>query len=108
MEAQRFPGDYDGIIAGAPANYWTHLLTQRSGTCKPTLRPASYIPAPSAGHRGGGAGAVRCDGRREGRRYRQSGALPLRPVELLCKDEDSDACLTAPQVAALKKIYAGP
>ena len=27
MEAQRYPGDYDGIIAGAPANYWTHLVT---------------------------------------------------------------------------------
>ncbi len=26
MEAQRYPEDYDGIIAGAPANYWTHLL----------------------------------------------------------------------------------
>ena len=25
MEAQRFPNDYDGIVAGAPANYWTHL-----------------------------------------------------------------------------------
>src|SRR5207244_1013476 len=28
MEAQRFPADYDGILAGAPANYWTHLLAQ--------------------------------------------------------------------------------
>src|SRR5271165_2804424 len=27
MEAQRFPDDFDGIVAGAPANYWTHLLT---------------------------------------------------------------------------------
>ena len=26
MEAQRYPGDYNGIIAGAPANYWTHLM----------------------------------------------------------------------------------
>src|SRR5208282_2411336 len=26
MEAQRYPADYDGILAGAPANYWTHLL----------------------------------------------------------------------------------
>ena len=26
MEAQRFPGDYDGIIAGAPANYWTKVF----------------------------------------------------------------------------------
>jgi len=27
MEAQRYPEDYDGILAGAPANYWTHLLS---------------------------------------------------------------------------------
>ena len=27
MESQRYPEDYDGIIAGAPANYWTHLLS---------------------------------------------------------------------------------
>ena len=26
MEAQRFPADYDGIVAGAPANDWTHLM----------------------------------------------------------------------------------
>jgi Tannase and feruloyl esterase len=28
MEAQRFPADCDGIVAGSPAGYWTHLLTQ--------------------------------------------------------------------------------
>src|SRR5258705_9490775 len=27
MEAQRLPGDFDGIVAGAPANYWTHLMS---------------------------------------------------------------------------------
>src|SRR6185312_2173755 len=27
MEAQRFPDDFDGILAGAPANFWTHLLS---------------------------------------------------------------------------------
>src|SRR4030095_1134685 len=27
-EAQQFPEDYDGIVAGAPANYWTHLMAQ--------------------------------------------------------------------------------
>jgi len=26
-EAQRFPADYDGIVSGAPANYWTHMLS---------------------------------------------------------------------------------
>jgi pimeloyl-ACP methyl ester carboxylesterase len=27
MEAQRYPRDFDGIVAGSPANYVTHLLT---------------------------------------------------------------------------------
>jgi feruloyl esterase len=40
MEAQRFPDDYDGIVAGAPANYWTHLM---AGTLSVAL----------AGHRTG-------------------------------------------------------
>jgi Tannase and feruloyl esterase len=26
MEAQRFPHDFDGIVAGSPANFWTHLF----------------------------------------------------------------------------------
>jgi feruloyl esterase len=30
------------------------------------------------------------------------------PAALSCKDGDSDACLTAPQVAALRALYAGP
>ncbi|WP_433984144.1 tannase/feruloyl esterase family alpha/beta hydrolase [Tunturiibacter empetritectus] len=28
MEAQRFPADYDGILAGAPANNWTKMLSR--------------------------------------------------------------------------------
>src|SRR6185312_9148711 len=46
MEAQRFPGDYDGVIAGAPANFWTHLLASALyGIQASTLVPASYLPA---------------------------------------------------------------
>ena len=26
MEAQRFPADYDGIVAGDAANFWTHQM----------------------------------------------------------------------------------
>ena len=27
MEAQRYPEDFNGILAGAPANNWSHLFT---------------------------------------------------------------------------------
>src|SRR5713226_1569083 len=44
-EAQRFPDDYDGIIAGAPANYWTHLMVADLWAAQVALKdPASFIP----------------------------------------------------------------
>src|ERR1041385_8053879 len=43
-EAQKFPGDYDAILAGAPANYWTHLITQSIWVAQATLKdPASTL-----------------------------------------------------------------
>jgi hypothetical protein len=46
MEAQRYPGGYDGMVAGAPANYWTALLSFAASNAKATLaEAASYIPA---------------------------------------------------------------
>src|SRR5260370_1412774 len=46
MEAQRFPEDYDGILAGAPANFFTHLLTKALADAQATtLVPSSYIPS---------------------------------------------------------------
>src|SRR6202040_2688263 len=45
MEAQRYPDDYDGIIAGAPANSFTHILTGFAWNLQAALNdPASYIP----------------------------------------------------------------
>src|SRR5438874_9767503 len=54
MEAQRFPEDYDGIISGAPANDFTHLLAGAISDGQALLNdsssyiPASKIPAISA------------------------------------------------------------
>ena len=110
MEAQRYPEDYDGILAGAPANYWTHLLVAAMWELRATnLDPASYIPAskiPALSD----AVLTACDaqdGLRDGL-VNDPRQCHFNPDTMLCKGADSDACLTAPQADALKKIYAGP
>ena len=110
MEAQRYPADYDGIIAGAPAYYWTHLLTRgHLGSEALTLDPASYIPARKlpAIEAAALAACDNLDGVKDGV-IENPTKCHFDPSPLLCKGDDSDTCLTAPQVAALKKIYAGP
>lgn len=110
MEAQRFPEDYDGILAGAPANFWTHLVTSGVDVAQKTYgNPAGYIstmklPAITT------AVIAACDAQ-DGVK---DGILndPTRchfdPSSLLCKDgRDSRNCLTAPQVASLKEYYSG-
>ncbi|HME37232.1 MAG TPA: tannase/feruloyl esterase family alpha/beta hydrolase [Candidatus Sulfotelmatobacter sp.] len=111
MEAQRYPADYDGILAGAPANYWTALLsTAAADTQALTLDAASYIPqakVPAI------AAAVmkacdELDGVRDGI-LNDPRQCHFDPATIQCKaGEDTEQCLTAPQVTALKKIYAGP
>ena len=74
MEAQRYPNDYDGIIAGAPANYFTHILTGFAWNMQATMSdPGSYIPASKlkALRRSRGV-RLRCPGWRDGRRARGS------------------------------------
>ena len=45
MEAQRFPEDYDGIIAGAPAYDWTRLFTDFVWNAQALAAPGAMIPA---------------------------------------------------------------
>ena len=110
MEAQRFPDDYNGIIAGAPANYWTHLLAVAVWNTQATAgSPANYIPSTklSAISQAVLAACDARDGVKDGI-LNDPRQCQFNPETLLCQGPDSPACLTAPQVAALKKIYAGP
>ena len=109
MEAQRYPEDYDGIIAGAPANYWTHLLANAAWeTSAPLGDTASYIPSKKlpAIQAAALAACDALDGVKDGV-IEDPSRCHFDPAGLLCKGAESDACLTAPQVAALKKTLRG-
>ncbi|MGB2662768.1 MAG: tannase/feruloyl esterase family alpha/beta hydrolase [Candidatus Acidiferrum sp.] len=110
MEAQRFPDDYDGVLAGAPANYWTHLLSSALWDAQATaLDPASYIPSSKVPAIADAVLAA-CDtedGVKDGI-LNDPRHCHFDPATMLCKASDSDSCLTQPQVTALKKLYEGP
>ncbi len=110
MEAQRYPADYAGVVAGDPAWYATHLAAAQIWNQQALMGnqdsyvPASKIPAITA------AVLDKCDaldGMKDGV-INDPRKCHFDPAVLLCKGGDSDTCLTGPQVEALRKIYAGP
>jgi feruloyl esterase len=105
-EAQRFPSDFDGIVAGAPANNFTHLQAQFVWVAQAMHKDdASYIP-PSKYSIIHDAALQACDAR-DGVK---DGVLedPTRcafdPQVLECHGADG-ACLTAAQVKAARSVY---
>jgi len=107
MEAQRFPDDFNGIIAGAPANNWTGLMTMAltiERALDTATLPASKLPAIQA------AALSACDNLdsvKDGI-IEDPRACTFDPGSLTCKGAETDQCLTAPQVITLRKIYEGP
>ncbi len=109
MEAQRFADDFDGIVAGAPANNWSHLFTgflwnERALLDDPKgTVPVAKLPAIQK------AVLAQCDaldGVKDGV-IEDPRACHFNPAVLTCKGADTDECLTEPQVVALTKIYSG-
>ncbi|HEX4646521.1 MAG TPA: tannase/feruloyl esterase family alpha/beta hydrolase, partial [Verrucomicrobiae bacterium] len=110
MEAQRFPGDYNGILAGAPANYWSHLLTSGLWDTQALANDdASYFPAAKlpAIARAVNAACDAQDGVTDGI-LNDPRKCTFKPQTMLCQDNGAPDCLTQPQIAALEKIYDGP
>jgi feruloyl esterase len=108
-EAQRFPDDYDGVLAGAPGNNATHLHTAHIWTWNATnIDPASFIPVSKLPMITAAANAScdALDGVEDGL-ITDPRACHFDPSELQCNGADEAGCLTAPQVEAVRKIYAG-
>jgi len=109
-EAQRFPEDYDGIIAGAPGYDRIRLIVGFLWSWK-ALHDANGEPLLTRTQLSQltRAAVARCDGA-DGLK---DGLIddPRRcdfdPAALACGSGSSDSCLTQEQIAAVRKVYAG-
>jgi len=108
MSAQRYPEDFDAILAGAPANFQTHLHAWDLGVAVPVLKdPAAAVPAAKASFLNK-AVLQACDahdGVKDGL-LNDPRSCKFDPATLLCKGADSESCLTAKQLESVKRVYA--
>lgn len=115
-EIQRYPDDFDGVIAGAPGNNRTRLnvefmhrfLSNRNtGANSPVILSAAKASLITA------AAVKACDaldGVADGVMEDPRACTPdVFAVESLqCQGGDAANCLTADEIAVARKIYAGP
>jgi feruloyl esterase len=109
-EAQKFPADYDGIIAGAPANYQTHLHVWSIWVAQQMNKtPDSFLPADKLEvlHKAVLAACDANDGVKDGL-LNDPTKCHFDPKTIECKGEDLPNCLKPAQVQAVQAIYAGP
>lgn len=109
-EAQRFPRDYDGIIAGAPANFFSHLIVSGIWIAQATREDSgAYIPKEKLPllHKAVLDACDSLDGVKDGV-LENPKRCHFDPKALLCKGADGSGCLMAAQVEAVAKTYAGP
>ena len=110
MVAQRFPEDFDGILAGDPGNNWSHWgagliwneqaqLADSPGAIPITKRALIQHAVIAA--------CDTIDGVKDGL-ISDPRFCHFDPAVLTCKGTDAPDCLTTPQVVALQKIYDGP
>jgi feruloyl esterase len=108
MEAVRYPEDFDGIIAGAPANNQTHLCAWRMAI-DVTVRkePSRVVPRAKMLmlNRAVLAACDAIDGVKDGL-LTDPRTCRFDPSSLLCRGAESGACLTPAQLETVQALYA--
>jgi len=108
MEAQKFPTDFDAVIAGAPANWQTHLHAWDMNVAVTAIKHPDMFLTPGKMATINKAVLAQCDamdGVKDGI-LNDPRKCKFDPSVLLCKGADSDACLTQAQVEGAKLVYA--
>src|SRR5215470_14193770 len=108
-EAQRYPLDFDAIVAGAPANFakrqtfgqiWLWQATHKDEAS--LITPDKFVVL----HKAAVAQCDALDGVKDGV-IENPTKCKFDPKTIQCAGPDGPDCLTAPQVEAAHKIYAG-
>ncbi|HJT89706.1 MAG TPA: tannase/feruloyl esterase family alpha/beta hydrolase, partial [Bryobacteraceae bacterium] len=107
VEVTKFPDDFDGVLAGAPANPHIHLhaaSVERSlelmNNSQGALSPAKVETL----HKAVLKACDALDGVRDGL-VSEPAKCHFDPASLLCQGADSDACLTVAQVKTVRILY---
>jgi feruloyl esterase len=111
MEAQRFPDDFDGIVAGAPALWITAGVVRiihesqvsQDAAGKPVLTPQ----ATSLLHDAVIAACDGLDGLKDGQ-IDNPRACRFDPGQLVCKPGVTSGCISPQQADVIRKLYRGP
>lgn len=109
MEAERYPHDFNGILAGAPANLmstdplWLAYMIQSNTDAQgnPILTADKLVPLHNAVMQACGDGLG--DNLIAGDPY----DCHFNPASIECQGSDGPDCLTAAQVTVVDKIYRG-
>ena len=105
MSAQRFPGDFDGIVAGAPVLNFTdtaigNLWNARALAAAPLSPDKIRRVGEVVYRRCGNADGLLDD-------PRQCNFDPARDLPVCAAGQEGADCFTPPQITALKAIYGG-
>jgi feruloyl esterase len=106
-EAQRFPADYNGIVAGAPAIFLTHMQAASIWKAQAIRKNPGGLVPPSKLRLIHNAVLAACDARdgvKDGL-LEDPRLCDFDPKNLECKGEDGPDCLTAAQVAVVRAFY---
>lgn len=107
MAAQKYPGDFDAIVAGAPVNAKTHNDIWNLAVSVPVLKdPASVVPAAKLAmvNRAVVQACDARDGVTDGI-LNDPRDCTFDVAALQCTAGDAESCLTAAQVVAIKRGY---
>jgi feruloyl esterase len=109
VEAQRFPADFDGIIAGAPGLDWTGRAAQavRIAQALDGNQAARLLqPQRQLLHRAVVEACDALDGVKDGL-LENPARCTFDPAVLQCKSAGESGCLSAPQVETARLMYSG-